>query len=76
MAWFRHEKLTPSADSLLRALQHVNQYGLVGKDFTIPELDSLVSLPYSLQTANRIDVLLTDAYLRLTDQVSAGRLAK
>lgn len=73
-AWYTDSSRTSAADSLLDFVMDAGKFALVPAEFKAAFLDSLSRLPYSQASANLLDVLLTDAFFRLADQLHAGRV--
>lgn len=72
--WSTGERLHSTGDSLLLTLQQSQFFGLTPDDYHLQELDLLLNDSAVHERFQRLDVLLTDAYLTLYNHLKQGRL--
>lgn len=75
--WWEHKKPSVKADSMLRFIRSVREYGLLPDQYHAAELNTLLydSAYEDEQTIRRTDMLLTDAFLSIFKDLRYGRLA-
>lgn len=72
--WSSGETLLPLGDSLLAVLHASHLYGLIPEHYHLVELDLLLNDSTVQDRLQRIDVLLSDAYLTFYNHLKVGRL--
>jgi len=81
--WSENQKWLPIADTLMRFMDHADEWGLMPYDYHIPNihrlrnqisLDSAARLDAALWT--RADLMYTDGFMQMLRDVKLGRLPK
>lgn len=72
-AWFDSLGNSVSADSMITIIRNVRYFGLLPKRYHIAEIDPPGA--NGLQRIERVDVLLTDAFLKLASELHGGASA-
>ena len=72
--WHRQGVRVPGADSLIGMLRHTAYYGLPESGYHLEEV-MILAPDRSITARQRLDVLLTDAYLSLSHDLEFGLLA-
>jgi L,D-transpeptidase YcbB len=76
-AWIVDQTLTSISDSLLLILHNASAFGLISEEYHVKILDSIMSLNNpGASLLLQSDVLLTDAFLKLSSHVKNGRLLR
>lgn len=78
LAWTDGGRPLPEADSMIGMIRGVPMYGLVPDDYRSAELEALhtEALVFRFTTPERMDILLTDAFLTIARHLGSGRLMR
>jgi murein L,D-transpeptidase YcbB/YkuD len=81
VTWTNQGKLTIQGDSLLRLIKNAGNDGLIGNDYHLQKIDSLLKRQNGIKKfdVNKLceaDLLLTDAFFTYTVHIHSGRLNK
>ena len=81
--WIENQRWLPMADSLMRFMDHADEWGLLPSDYHIPNihrlrnqisLDSTARLDAALWT--RADLMYTDGFMQMLKDVKQGRIPR
>jgi murein L,D-transpeptidase YcbB/YkuD len=72
--WFSETGSNPIADSMRRAIDYCRYDGLIPQDFHLTELDSLRRVLATESEMIRIELLLSDAFISMSKQLTHGRI--
>tara|TARA_R110002012_G_scaffold68422_1_gene177800 strand:+ start:63925 stop:65313 length:1389 start_codon:yes stop_codon:yes gene_type:complete len=74
LAWFNDGKLLPAADSMLEVVREAENYGLSPETYKLAELEVLRNelLVFQFTTPDRLDILLTDAFVTMARNLGHG----
>ncbi|WP_416867461.1 MAG: L,D-transpeptidase family protein [Imperialibacter sp.] len=74
LAWFSDGNLLPVADSMLQMVREAQAYGLPPEAYKLAELEVLRNelLAFQFTTPDRLDILLTDAFISMARHLAHG----
>ncbi|WOK05834.1 L,D-transpeptidase family protein [Imperialibacter roseus] len=74
LAWFSDSNLLPAADSMLEVVREAESYGLSPETYKLAELEVLRNelLVFQFTTPDRLDILLTDAFISMARHLAHG----
>ncbi|MEQ8808482.1 MAG: L,D-transpeptidase family protein [Imperialibacter sp.] len=74
LAWFSDSNLLPAADSMLQMVRDAGVYGLPPEAYKLAELEVLRNelLAFQFTTPDRLDILLTDAFVSMARHLGHG----
>ena len=74
LAWFSDGNLLPAADSMLQMVREAGAYGLPAEAYKLAELEVLRTelLAFQFTTPDRLDILLTDAFISMARHLAHG----
>ncbi len=72
--WVEHEQNSVFADSLIAFIRNIRYYGLMPADYHLPELEAKNTPAWRREVLLRRDVMLTDAFLSLANDLRHGRV--
>lgn len=72
--WFRRQKLTKVADSLILYMNNAHLFGLNSAYFRVRQLKTLRDKKLSKDSAAYYDILVTDAFLKFMTEIHSGKI--
>lgn len=72
--WFKDNKLTSPGDSMVAMIADLRYYGLLPDNYHRAEIENLKGTSGDLKSIFRLDVLLTDAFFSVAEDLKNGRI--
>jgi L,D-transpeptidase YcbB len=74
--WLRNNMRAMQADSMITMIRSARRYGLLPQRYHFNEIPELMLEPMDRSKMSRLDLLLTDAFLSMANDLKRGRLRK